>query len=52
MIYGVFGKPRSGKSTFLARFVYRVLGQRKLATLPFIGKLFKHSKYCRIWPLG
>ena len=45
MIYGVFGKPRSGKSTFLARFVFRVLRARKLAQLPFFGRFFKHSKY-------
>ena len=45
MIYGVFGKPRSGKSTFLARYVARALRARKCAQLPVIGSLFRKSKY-------
>lgn len=45
MIYGVFGKPRSGKSTFLAMYVAKALRARQLAQLPIIGKLWKRNKY-------
>lgn len=45
MIYGVFGKPRSGKSTFLARYVLKALRARQIAQLPIIGILWKRSKY-------
>ena len=45
MIYGVFGKPRSGKSTFLAMYVSKALRARQIAQLPIIGKLWKRNKY-------
>ena len=45
MIYGVFGKPRSGKSTFLAMYVSKALRARQIAQLPIIGTLWKRNKY-------
>ena len=45
MIYGVFGKPRSGKSTFLAMFVSKALRARQIAQLPIIGKFWKRNKF-------
>ena len=45
MIYGVFGKPRSGKSSFLAMYVSKALRARQIAQLPIIGKLWKRNKY-------
>ena len=45
MIYGVFGKPRSGKSTFLAMYVSKALRARQIAQLPIIGKFWKRNKY-------
>lgn len=45
MIYGVFGKPRSGKSTFLAKYVSQALRARQVAQLPFIGRFLRRSKW-------
>ena len=46
MIIGVFGKPRSGKTTFLAKKLYSVMISRKLAgsRVPFIRWIGKRSK--------
>lgn len=45
MIIGYFGKPRSGKTTALARYLCKCLKTMKRAQLPVIGILWRWSKY-------
>lgn len=45
MIIGVFGKPRSGKTTFLAMYLSKVLTRQAFAYVPVIGRFVRKSKY-------